>query len=186
MTVNTSVVNISNIEILRLLIINNLQSIIKGCSIIDAALPIPGEPILALTSNSKPVLVCFDIMDTQQALMAGLSAVDHTKKQHALIMRLHPQLEFEKSNDSIILVIIAPSAIPGADYCFRQDGSILFYTFQGISVNGETALLIEPAAFNSTVTRKPDDNTAEINNNFIEQIGSSLLSKKEKEYFNEL
>ena len=186
MTVNVGVVNIANVEILRLLIINSLQSIIKGCSIIDAALPVPGDPILAQTPGNKPVLICFDIMDTQQALMAGLSAVDYIKRHHALIKKLHPQLNFEKTSDSIILIIIAPSTIPGADYCFRQDGSILFYTFKGISVNGETALLIEAAASNSTANKNSDNNNDVRNNNFIEKLENSLLSEKEKEYFNEL
>jgi len=181
MTINVCTVNIPDTEVLRTLIAESLPSVIKGCSIIDAEVPLPGMPILVLNSDNQALFVFFD-HNAQNALMTGLSSMKHIKKQHRLINRLYPQLDI---TESATLIIMTAATIQGDYSYFKNDGSILFYTFRGISVNDEIALLIEPSEFNDNI-EKTSYEAEDIEHKFIEKLEASLLTEDESRFFNDL
>jgi len=182
MTINICATNIPDTDVLRALIAESLPSVIKGCSIIDAEVPLPGMPILVLNSDNQALFVFFDHHNAQNALMTGLAAMKQIKQQHRLVNRLYPRLDI---TESATLVIMTTATIQGDYSYFQNDGSILFYTFRGISVNNEIALLIESSTFNDEII-KTDHKTEDIENEFIEKLETSLLSEDESNFFSDL
>ena len=183
MTIDIRTTNIPDNEVLRTLIVNSLPSIMEDCNIIDANVPLPGNPILASNLYNQAYFIFFDLHNAQQTLMSGLSAMEQIKQQRRLISRLYSQLDALEHSTLVIMT----SAEIQVDYSyFQKDGSILFYTFRGLNINDERAVLIQPCLFNDDADEKNNKkNGKKIEHNFMEMLETSLLSDDENEFFSE-
>lgn len=130
-------------ETLRIHIIGALDGIELIERIVDPVLPWQGEPILAMDSQHRPLILSFDTHDTGRALVNGLRAMEQAWLHHPLLSRVHPELFDHQAWGHLQLLLILPEPLPSIPL-FANNREILLYTFQCLTVDGDLAILIEP------------------------------------------
>lgn len=130
---------------LRDLIVASLDSFLASATVLDAELSCSGSPILAFEAASGLTLISFDPEDGIEALLTGLSAWQETCAGTPWLKRLYPQLGKIEGPLSPRLVVLMPTLPPGIDLITSDPNRLQIFCFRVLLVNGQAALLIEPA-----------------------------------------
>jgi hypothetical protein len=134
------------------LVLQSMDQILgTSYEIITDKLPFDGNHILALDEERKPVVITYDNDDSGKALLSGIAVLEKLMSSRELLYRLYPRLaEITSSDDpmlsieDILLIILAPQAIPGAHYLTRLLPNVSVYTHHTLKINDDVGLLIEP------------------------------------------
>jgi hypothetical protein len=159
-------------SVLRGLVVDNLGSLLgEGARIVENLPPIEGCCVATSDMHDGPVLISFDAMNPQQALLNGLDWMDQLGSE--LITRFlqdfHPPAE---------LLVLAPAAPPGQTL-FTGACPVRWRCIQVLSVNGEFGMVIAPAdeepaaALPTRLERQPT-------------IVESVLNPEEEKHFSHL
>ena len=123
---------------LRSLVVDNLGSLLgEGARLIENMPPIEGCCLATLDTHDAPVLISFDAIDPQQALLNGLACMDQLGNE--IVARFLQDYHPPKG-----LLVLAPAAPPG-QILFTGSCSISWRRIQVLSVNGEFGMVISPA-----------------------------------------
>lgn len=170
-------ISINDSTELRQLILSSLETLFSSFQILDLEAPLPGEPILLLNRDKSLVILSFDLNDNGQALLNGLRASEKLFQEADLFKRLYPALKQQTSDlrESTTLCLLAPANTTDELGLGFVNEKISAYTFQGIEVNGETFLMIEPVRLIET----PAETThREINRDTDHETGQQSVSCK--------
>ena len=139
-------ISISNIDELRQLIASSMETIFNSYQILDLEAPLPGKPILLLSQDNCLVIISFDLHDTGDALLNGLRASEKLLCEAEIFKKLYPILQKKNLNlrERIKLLLLTPADKTNKLGHDLFNDQVSIYTFRGISVNGETMLMIEP------------------------------------------
>jgi hypothetical protein len=157
---------------LRNLVVDNLGALLGEGARLVGNLPQIDDCCIA-TSNTYdgPMLVSFDAVDPQRALLTGLARMDQFNSEVAplFLQDYHPPTG---------LLVLAPAAPPGLTL-FSGSCPISWQHIQVLSVNGEFGLVITPVT-EETTAAKPTP---------IEHrptIVESALNPEEEQHFSQL
>jgi hypothetical protein len=157
---------------LRSLVVDNLNSLLgEGARLIENMPPIEGCCLAISDTHDGPVLISFDAIDPQQALLNGLAWMDQLGNE--MVTRFLQDYHPPKG-----LLVLAPAAPPG-QILFTESCSISWRCIQVLSVNGELGMVIAPAdedggaAVPIRVKREP-------------AIVESVLNPEEEQHFSNL
>ena len=131
-------------EELRALLIDAADELVgtDNC-LLEAQLPWDGHPILLTDANRHPVLVSFDLLNSQAALLSGLHGTDQLAAALPWINRVYRQLEQRHKPPRLVVVTGEPP--PGSQAVLRASGPALsLFSCKVLSVNGDTGILLEP------------------------------------------
>ena len=134
---------------LRGLIVASLDAFLGPVTVLDAELACTGHPILALDVAHRPTLVSFDPADGNQALLSGLSAWHETRAASPWLKRLYPELHQLDGSPAPRLIVLMPELPPGISLVTSDEGGLQIFCFRVLAVDGQPALLIEPATGSS-------------------------------------
>jgi hypothetical protein len=188
MSINISNTRLSSDDILNELIFQSLDRILgESCHVISRDLPFTGgRSILALDNRKRPALIVFDRQDGGQALLTGLQALESIDTHRAWLLRLYPELVNNEHHalrpEDIQLYILAPTLPPGIPFLKHGFSQLHSLTFQALLINGETGLLIKPAA--DTIIQPPAKEKTTPREPF--RTGITAMEKSEDDYFRNL
>lgn len=157
---------------LRRLVVDNLGALLgEGARLVENTPHIDGCCLATSDRYEGPVLISFDAVDSQQALLTGLAWMDRLGSEMAglFLQDYRPPAE---------LLMLAPAAPPG-QILFSGACPFSWRRIQVLSVNGELGMVIAPvveetaAAAPSRLERRPT-------------IVESVLSPEEEQHFSQL
>ena len=157
---------------LRALVVDNLSALLgEGARLVENMPQIDSCCLATSDTHDGPVLLSFDAVDPQRALLTGLARVDQLGSEMAtlFLQDYHPPTE---------LLVLAPEAPPGLTL-FRGPCPISWRCIQVLSVNGEFGMVIAPvieetsAAAPIQLERRPT-------------IVESVLNPEEEQHFSQL
>ena len=123
---------------LRSLVVDNLTALLgEGARLVENMPQIDGCCLATSDTHDGPVLLSFDALDPQRALLTGLARLDQLGSEMAtmFLKDYHPPTE---------LLVLAPAAPPGLTL-FGGSGPVSWRCMQVLSVNGEFGMVIAPA-----------------------------------------
>ena len=124
---------------LRSLVVDNLTAVLgEGARLIENMPQIDGCCLATSDTHDGPVLLSFDAVDPQRALLTGLVRLDQLGGEMAALFLQHYQPPTE-------LVVLAPEAPPGLTL-FGVSGPVSWRGIQVLYVNGELGMVIAPVA----------------------------------------
>jgi len=157
---------------LRSLVVDNLGALLgTGARLVENMPQMNGCCLATSDTHDGPVLLSFDAVDPQRALITGLTWMDQLSGEMVplFLQEFHPPTG---------LVVLAPAAPPGLTL-FSGSCPVNWQRIQVLSVNGEFGMLIERAVEETTsVEPTPQESHPTI----IE----SVLSTEEKQHFSQL
>jgi hypothetical protein len=121
---------------LRNLVVDNLGALLgEGARLVENMPQIDDCCIATSDAYEGPMLLSFDAVDPQRALLTGLARMDQLNSEMAplFLQEYHPPTG---------LLVLAPAAPPGLSL-FRSS-SISWQHIQVLSVNGEFGMVITP------------------------------------------
>jgi hypothetical protein len=157
---------------LRALVVDNLSALLgEGARLVENMPQIDSCCLATSDTHDGPVLLSFDAVDPQRALLTGLARVDQLGSEMAtlFLQDYHPPTE---------LLVLAPEAPPGLTL-FGGPCPISWRCIQVLSVNGEFGMVIAPvieetsAAAPIQLERRPT-------------IVESVLNPEEEQHFSQL
>jgi hypothetical protein len=156
---------------LRNLVVDNLGALLgEGARLVENMPQIDDCCIATSDTYDGPMLLSFDAVDPQRALLTGLARMDQLNSEMAplFLQDYHPPTG---------LLVLAPAAPPGLSL-FRSC-PISWQHIQVLSVNGEFGMVITPADEKTTAAepipleRRPT-------------IVESVLNPEEEQHFSQL
>ena len=123
---------------LRSLVVDNLAALLgEGARLVENMPQIEGCCLATSDTHDGPVLISFDAVDPQRALLTGLVRLDQLGSEMATLFLpdYHPPTE---------LLVLAPEAPPGLTL-FGGPCPVSWRCIQVLSVNGEFGMVIPPA-----------------------------------------
>jgi len=161
---------------LRALVVDNLGALLgDGARLVENLPQIDGCCLAVSDTHDGPVLLSFDAVDPQQALLAGLARMDLLGSEMAaqLLHDYQPPAE---------LLVLAPAAPPGY-LLFSGPCPVNWRRIQVLSVNGELGMVIAPvvdetAANPAAVAPIPLDRRP--------TIVESVMNPEEEQHFSQL
>ena len=158
MTLKIQTVSDITTDQLHSLIVDNLPALVGDGSEIWEIVPHIGQHSIAAVDLDEDVtVISFHPSDSEQALLAGLSALDHLNDQVASLLLG----DYRKPSR---LLVLSPTPPPGI-HTLAQCGQVDARTFKVIEINGEQGLLLEPqmqaqknsvATFPSSAVSRPE------------------------------
>jgi hypothetical protein len=122
---------------LRTLVIDNLDALLgEGARLVENMPQIDGCCVATSDRHDGPVLLSFDAVDSQQALLTGLVRLDQLGSEMAALF-------LQDYRPPTGLLVLAPAAPPGM-MLFSGHCPVSWRRFQVLSVNGELGMVIEP------------------------------------------
>ncbi|MFQ5643543.1 MAG: hypothetical protein ACE5FQ_07570 [Thiogranum sp.] len=177
---------------LRALLIDAADELTGGESrLLEPKLPWDGYPILLADMNNRPVLISFDPVNSQAALLNGLQATEQVATALPWINQvydaLHKQLRPPR------LVVISHEPPPGAASLLAGCPDLKLFSYKVVRINEETGLLLEPVTTSgdtACIDALPDNEPAPVTvKNELPRTGPvalPTLSDEEKSYFRQL
>ncbi|MFZ0470788.1 MAG: hypothetical protein WAL92_17825 [Thiogranum sp.] len=134
-----------NREELRTLLIDAADELAGGNScLLEAKLPWDGHPILLADAEGHPVLVSFDLADSQAALVSGLHATDQLAVALPWVNQVYAPLQQRQKAPRLVVVSSEPP--PGSEAVLRtrSGAGLTMFSCRVLSVNGDMGILLEP------------------------------------------
>ena len=123
---------------LRRLVVDNLGALLgEGARLVENMPQINGCCLATSDTRDGPVLLSFNAVDPQQALLTGLARLDQLGSEMAALFLQDYQPPAE-------LLVLAPEAPPGLTL-FGGPCPVSWRCIQVLSVNGEFGMVIAPA-----------------------------------------
>jgi hypothetical protein len=122
---------------LRSLVVDNLGALLgEGARLVENMPQIDGCCLATSDTHDEPVLLSFDAVDPQRALLTGLARMDQLGSETAalFLQDYRPPAE---------LLVLAPEAPPGLTL-FGGPCPVSWRCIQVLSVNGEVGMVIAP------------------------------------------
>ena len=165
-----AVTEIGSSDLLRL-VVDNLDALLgEGARLVENMPHIDGCCLATSDRHDGPVLLSYDAVDSQRALLNGLAWMDQLGSEMAtlLLQDYHPPTG---------LLVLAPAAPPGL-ILFSGPCPVSWRRIQVLSVNGELGMVIAPvveetAAAPVHLERRP-------------MIVESVLNPEEERHFSQL
>ena len=157
---------------LRHLVVANLGTLLgEGAALVENMPPIDGCCLATSDMHDRPVLLSFDVVDSQRALLNGLRWMDQLNSEMAslFLQDYHPPAE---------LLVLAPAAPPGMAI-FSGPCPVSWRRIQVLSVNGELGMVIGPAVEESA-------DAAHVQPERRPTIVESVLNPEEERHFSQL
>lgn len=177
-------------EALRALLIEAVDDLTGGKSqLLETTLPWDGHPILVADAEHHPVLISFDPINSQSALLSGLQATEQIATAlpwiNQVYTALHKQLRPPR------LVVISHDPPPGAAALLAGCPKLKLFSYKVVRINEETGLLLEPVITDgdTSISMTPDTEPPAIARTGAPPAGPvalPTLSEKEKAYFRQL
>jgi hypothetical protein len=143
MTLHIEALDHCDREILRALLIDAADQLAGPDScLLEARLPWDGHPVLFADADRHPVLVSFDLENSQAALLNGLHASDQLATALPWVNQVYEALESRQKAPRLVVVTAGPP--PGNQATLSGDGALRLFTCKVLGINGETGLLLEP------------------------------------------
>ena len=122
---------------LRTLVVDNLGALLgEGARLVGNMPQIDGCCLVTSDTHDGPVLLSFDAVDPQQALLTGLAWMDRLGSEMATQF-------LQDYQPPTALLVLAPAAPPGLTL-FSGLCPVSWRCIQVLSVNGEFGMLITP------------------------------------------
>jgi hypothetical protein len=139
-------------EELRALLIDAAEQLAgNGARILESKLPWDGHPILLADAELHPVIVSFDIKQSQAALLNGLMAVEKLSSALAWVNQVYEILQHLEQTPK--LVVVSAEFPPGASTILAACTQLQLFQFKTLRINGETGLWLEPMTDEPRVER---------------------------------
>jgi hypothetical protein len=130
-------------DTLRALLIDAADQLVGPDScLLEARLPWDGHPVLFADTDRHPVLVSFDLENSQAALLNGLHASDQLATALPWVNQVYEALEGQQKPPRLVVVTAGPP--PGNQAALTGDGALRLFTCKVLGINGEIGLLLEP------------------------------------------
>ena len=132
-------------EELRTLLIDAADELAgENSCLLEPKLPWDGHPILLADAEGHPVLVSFDLADSQAALVSGLHATDQLAVALPWVNQVYATLQQRQKAPRLVVVSSEPP--PGGEAVLRSDSGagLTIFSCRVLSVNGDTGILLEP------------------------------------------
>ncbi len=174
---------------LRTLLIDAADELTEGESLLlEPKLPWDGYPILLADAQRRPVVISFDPLNSQAALLNGLQATEQVATALPWINQVYDALH--KQLHPPRLVVISHDPPPGAALLAGCPDLKLF-GYKVVRINQETGLLLEPVITGSdnTIDTAPEREPPVAAENEAPRTGPvalPTLSDEEKNYFRQL
>ena len=157
---------------LRSLVVNNLGVLLgEGARLVENMPQIDGCCLATSDTHNGSVLLSFDAVDPQRALLTGLARVDQLGSEMAALFLQDYQPPAE-------LLVLAPAAPPGLTL-FSRACPVSWRHIQVLSVNGEFGMVITPVAEETTAAEP-------IHLERQPTIVESVLNPEEEQHFSQL
>lgn len=109
--------------------------------LLEDQLPWDGHPILLADAAGHPVLVSFDMHNSQAALLNGLRASDQLAAALPWINQVYEPLQQLGNSPRLIVVSAAPP--PGHQALLTGNPALTLFTCRVLRVNDDTGVLLE-------------------------------------------
>ena len=132
-------------EELRTLLIDAADELAgENSCLLEPKLPWDGHPILLADAEGHPVLVSFDLADSQAALVSGLHATDQLAVALPWVNQVYATLQQRQKAPRLVVVSSEPP--PGGEAVLRSGSGagLTIFSCRVLSVNGDTGILLEP------------------------------------------
>jgi hypothetical protein len=157
---------------LRRLVVDNLTALLgEGARLVENMPQIDDCCLATSDTHDGPVLLSFDAVDPQRALLNGLVRLDQLGGEMAalFLQDYHPPTE---------LLVLAPGAPPGLTL-FGGPCPVSWRCIQVLSVNGEFGMMITPVVEETTAA---GPGTLELRPTIVKPV----LSSEEEQHFSQL
>ena len=132
-------------EQLRTLLIDAVDELVGQQSrLLEAKLPWDGHPLLLADAEGHPVLVSFDLANSQAALVNGLVATEQLSAALPWINQVYEPLRQLQKPPRLVIVSTEPP--PGSTALLANCPNLSLFNFRILNINGETGLLLERTA----------------------------------------
>jgi len=177
---------------LRTLLIDAADELTDGESrLLEARLPWDGHPILLADKQNRPVLVSFDPLSGQAALLNGLQATEQVATALPWINQVYDALQNQLRSPRLVVISYDPP--PGAAALLAGCADIKLFSYKVIRTDQETGLLLEPvitsgrASIDKTPEHEPPPPVATTGSPpRTGPVALPTLSEEEKNYFRQL
>jgi hypothetical protein len=157
---------------LKHMVVDNLGALLgDGARLVENMPQIDGCCLATSDTRDQPVLISFDAVDSQQALLNGLTWMDQLGSE--MVVRFLPDYQPPAE-----LLVLAPAAPPGHTL-FTGSCSVSSRCIQVLSVNGELGMVIAPVAEDAAAA-------VPINPERRPTIVESVLNPEEEQHFSQL
>ncbi len=177
-------------EVLRTLLIDAANELTGGESqLLEPKLPWDGHPILVADAGLHPVLISFDPVSSQSALLNGLQATEQIATALPWVNQVYAALGNQQRSPRLVVISLDPP--PGAAALLVACPGLRLFSYKVLKINEETGLYLEPVGTSdeSTATM-PSSTRAPIMEQPREAVKGpvalSQLSEEEKNYFQQL
>jgi len=132
-------------EALRALLIDAAAELAGAdTALLEPKLRWDGHPILLAAADEYPVLVSFDLQDSEAALLNGLKASDRLAAALPWVSQVYPALGESQKYPRLVVVTAEPP--PGYRAVLATHPALALFTCRILRVNEDTGLLLESAA----------------------------------------
>ena len=157
---------------LRRLVVDNLVALLgEGARLVENIPHLDDCCVATSHSHDGPVLLSFDAVDSQRALLTGLSRMDQLGSEMATLF-------LRDYVPPTGLLVLAPEAPPGLAL-FSGSCPVSWRRIQVLSVNGELGMVIAPVVEESAAA-------ASVEQVRRPTIVESVLSPEEERHFSQL
>jgi hypothetical protein len=157
---------------LRRLVVDNLTALLgEGARLVENMPQIDDCCLATSDTHDGPVLLSFDAVDPQRALLNGLVRLDQLGGEMAALFLQDYQPPTE-------LLVLAPEAPPGLTL-FGGPCPLSWRCIQVLSVNGEFGMMITPVVEKTTAA---GPGTLELRPTIVKPV----LSSEEEQHFSQL
>jgi len=157
---------------LRRLVVDNLGALLgEGARLVENIPHLDDCCVAISDGHDEPVLLSFDAVDSQCALLTGLSRMDQLGSEMAMLF-------LRDYRPPTGLLVLAPAAPPGMAI-FSGPCPVSWRRIQVLSVNGELGMVIGPAVEESA-------DAAHVQPERRPTIVESVLNPEEERHFSQL
>lgn len=157
---------------LRSLVVDNLVALLgDGARLVENMPQIDGCCVATSDMHDGTVLLSFDAVDAQRALLSGLGWMDRLGSETAALF-------LQDYQPPTRLLVLAPAAPPGLTL-FSGSCNISWRHIQVLSVNGELGMVITPVVVEAAAV-------APIRPERRPTIVESVLNPEEEQHFSQL
>ncbi len=177
-------------EVLRTLLIDAANELTGGKSqLLEPKLPWDGHPILVADAELHPVLISFDPVNSQSALLSGLQATEQIATALPWVNQVYAALGNQQRPPRLVVVSHDPP--PGAAALLVGCPDLKLFSYKVLKVNEETGLYLEPVGRHNEVSAgMPPETAAAVMEEPAETPNGPValppLSDEEKNYFQQL
>ena len=187
--------NISDHEELRTLLLDAFDKLVgEHHQILEPKLPWDGHPILIADDNRRPVLVSFEVDNSQAALVNGLAGIEQLSAALPWINQVYEALGQRQLPPR--LIVVSGDAPPGATAVLAGCPNISVYIYRALQVNSDTGIWLQqlenkttglpatPIGADSSPAPRDADTAARPAP--LSSVPLPALSKEESSYFEQL